>query len=97
MCVDPKARGSRIGRRLYQERRSLVERLELNGIVFGGRMPNFSKYRRRVEGPDDYLSKVQSGQITIPCCGSSSPMVSKRPASSAIICRAMPNRAATPC
>jgi predicted amidohydrolase/GNAT superfamily N-acetyltransferase len=66
MCVDPKARGARIGRRLYQERRSLVERLELNGIVFAGRMPNFTKYRRKVKGPDDYLAQVQSGQIHDP-------------------------------
>jgi predicted amidohydrolase len=29
-------------------------------------MPSFSKYRRRVDGPEDYLNKVQSGQIHDP-------------------------------
>ena len=36
MCVDPKVRGTRIGRPLYEERRALAERLDLAGIVFGG-------------------------------------------------------------
>jgi predicted amidohydrolase/GNAT superfamily N-acetyltransferase len=66
MCVDPKARGARIGRRLYEERRNLAERLELNGIVFAGRIPNYSKHRRKTEGPDDYLEQVQSGKIHDP-------------------------------
>ena len=48
LCVDPKTRGTRIGRRLYEERRALAEQLELKGIVFGGRMPNLSRSWRRV-------------------------------------------------
>ena len=66
MCVDPKARGARIGRRLYAERRSLVERLELSGIVFAGRMPNLSRSRRKVEGAEDYLEQVKRGRIHDP-------------------------------
>ena len=66
MCVDPKARGARIGRRLYEERRNLAEQLELNGIVFAGRIPNYSKNRRKTDGPDDYLDQVQAGKIHDP-------------------------------
>jgi predicted amidohydrolase/GNAT superfamily N-acetyltransferase len=66
MCVDPAARGTRIGRRLYEERRALAERLELSGIVFGGRMPNFARNRRKVSGPDDYLEQVEAGRMHDP-------------------------------
>ena len=62
MCVDPKVRGTRIGRRLYEERRALAERLDLSGIVFGGRMPGLANAMRRkrnnAESPQDYLEKV---------------------------------------
>ena len=50
MCVDPKVRGVRIWRRLYEERRALAEEKDLTGIVFAGRMPNYRRFRRRVEG-----------------------------------------------
>ncbi|MCB2045144.1 MAG: GNAT family N-acetyltransferase, partial [Novosphingobium sp.] len=66
MCVDPKVRGTRIGRRLYEERRALAEELELSGIVFGGRMPNLRRLWRRVEGPQDYLDRVVSGKLHDP-------------------------------
>lgn len=62
LCIDPKVRGTRIGRRLYEERRALAERLELKGIAFGGRMPNLSRVWRRVEGPQDYLDRVIAGK-----------------------------------
>ena len=70
MCVDPKVRGTRIGRRLYEERRSLAERLDLTGIVFGGRMPGLANAMRRkrnnAEGPQDYLEKVIDNKIHDP-------------------------------
>ncbi|RVQ68913.1 GNAT family N-acetyltransferase [Croceicoccus ponticola] len=66
MCVDPKVRGTRIGRRLYEERRALAERLELTGIAFGGRMPNLSRHWRKVDGPQDYIAKVQEGKLHDP-------------------------------
>ena len=66
MCVDPKVRGTRIGRRLYEERRALAEQLELKGIVFGGRMPNLSRFWRKVEGPQDYLDKLIAGKLHDP-------------------------------
>ncbi|MEO8618396.1 MAG: GNAT family N-acetyltransferase [Sphingomicrobium sp.] len=66
MCVDPKVRGNRLGRRLYEERRHLAEQLELKGIVFGGRMPNYAKARRKVGSPKDYIDAVVSGKIHDP-------------------------------
>lgn len=70
MCVDPQVRGTRIGRRLYEERRALAERLDLTGIVFGGRMPGFAKAlrrkRNRAETPQEYLQLVIEGKIHDP-------------------------------
>ena len=66
MCVDPDVRGTRIGRRLYEERRKLAEDLELRGIVFGGRMPNLKRLWRKVSGPKDYLDQVIAGRLHDP-------------------------------
>lgn len=66
MCVDPKVRGVRIGRRLYEERRALAEQNELTGIVFAGRMPNFKRHKRKVSGPEDYLDQVVAAKIHDP-------------------------------
>ena len=66
MCVDPKVRGTRIGRRLYEERRKLAEQLELKGIVFGGRMPNLKRFWRKVTDAQDYLDQVASGKLHDP-------------------------------
>ncbi|MHA6333276.1 GNAT family N-acetyltransferase [Qipengyuania sp. CAU 1752] len=70
MCVDPKTRGTRIGRRLYEERRALAERLDLTGIVFAGRMPGYARATRRknnrAETPQNYLDMVLEGKIHDP-------------------------------
>ena len=70
MCVDPKVRGVRIGRRLYEERRALAEERDLTGIVFGGRMPGYTRAKRRkrepVVGPQDYLDRVIAGKLHDP-------------------------------
>ncbi len=70
MCVDPQVRGTRLGRRLYEERRWLAERLDLTGIVFGGRMPGYARAKRRktgrVETPQDYLDRVIENRIHDP-------------------------------
>ena len=70
MCVDPKVRGVRIGRRLYEERRALAEDKDLTGIVFAGRMPGFARARRRkanrVDTPQEYLDLVIGGKLHDP-------------------------------
>ncbi len=69
MCVDPDLRGVRIGQRLYDARKALAERLELKGIVLGGRMPSFSRHRRKVADAEDYLAQVRAGKIRDPIIG----------------------------
>ncbi len=67
MVVSAEQRGMRIGRRLYEARRNLVERLELKGVVFGGRMPGYARAHRRrkdrVETPQDYVDGVAEGKL----------------------------------
>jgi len=41
--VHPKYRGMRLGRRLYTARKELCENLNLRAIIFGGRIPGYSK------------------------------------------------------
>ncbi len=69
MAVDARRRGLRIGKRLYEARRALAERLELRGIVFGGRMPGYARARSKVQGPEDYLEQVQEGKLRDPVIG----------------------------
>jgi predicted amidohydrolase/predicted N-acetyltransferase YhbS len=69
MAVDDRQRGLRIGKRLYDARRALAERLELRGIVFGGRMPNFARFKAKVADPAEYLTKIQEGVIRDPVIG----------------------------
>lgn len=57
VCVDPKARGLRVGQRLYNARKELVKYLRLKGIAFAGRIPGFSK-KKEIEDPMDYVQKV---------------------------------------
>ena len=70
LCVDPDVRGTRIGRRLYEERRSLAERLDLTGIVFGGRMPGYARARRRkrnrADTPGEYLDLILANKVHDP-------------------------------
>ena len=42
--IHPEFRGLRLGRRLYDYRKDLCERLNLKGILFGGRIPNYHEY-----------------------------------------------------
>jgi predicted amidohydrolase/predicted N-acetyltransferase YhbS len=63
MAVDERHRGLRIGKRLYDARRALAERLELRGIVFAGRMPGYARVKAKVDGPDDYLARVRAGEL----------------------------------
>src|SRR5690606_5841095 len=42
--IKPEFRGLRLGRRLYDYRKELCERLNLRGLAFGGRIPNYHKF-----------------------------------------------------
>ncbi len=63
--VHPKYRGLRLGRRLYDARKELCERLNLKSIVFAGRIPNYSKYSDELN-PKQYIEKVKKKEIYDP-------------------------------
>lgn len=69
LAVDSDQRGLRIGKRLYDARRALAERLELKGIVFGGRMPGYNRLKSKLDGPEEYLRRVREGKIKDPVIG----------------------------
>jgi predicted amidohydrolase len=68
-CVDPQVRGFRIGQRIYNARKRLVNFYKLKGIVFGGRIPNFHKKQKKVKDVKDYIKKVESKKIQDPTLG----------------------------
>ncbi len=63
--IRPKFRGLRLGRRLYDYRKELCEKLNLKGIVFGGRIPNYHKYANTLT-PREYIDKVRKKEINDP-------------------------------
>lgn len=58
-------RGLRLGRRLYDYRKELCEKLNLRGIAFGGRIPNYYKYKEKLS-PKQYIEKVKRKEIDDP-------------------------------
>jgi len=63
--IKKEYRGLRLGRRLYDYRKELAEKLNLRGIVFGGRMPNYHKFAKDIS-PKEYLEKVKRKEIHDP-------------------------------
>jgi predicted amidohydrolase/GNAT superfamily N-acetyltransferase len=63
--IMPEFRGLRLGRRLYDYRKELCEKLNLRGIAFGGRIPNYHKYADRLS-PKAYIEKVRLREIHDP-------------------------------
>lgn len=63
--IKPEFRGLRLGRRLYDYRKELCERLNLKSIAFGGRIPNYHKYADELT-PKQYIEKVKRKEIDDP-------------------------------
>lgn len=64
VCVDPDFRGTRIGQRLYNQRKELCKYKRLRGIIFGGRIPGLSKKTKyKFETPEEYLKLVKEKKI----------------------------------
>jgi GNAT superfamily N-acetyltransferase len=63
--IKPNYRGLRLGRRLYDYRKELCEKLNLKGIAFGGRIPNYHKYAEN-NSPKEYIEKVKNKEIHDP-------------------------------
>ena len=63
--IKPEFRGLRLGRRLYDYRKELCERLNLKGVAFGGRIPNYHKHADKIT-PKEYIEKVRGREIHDP-------------------------------
>ncbi|MDC1221442.1 bifunctional GNAT family N-acetyltransferase/carbon-nitrogen hydrolase family protein [Salibacteraceae bacterium] len=60
--IKSEFRGLRLGRRLYDYRKELCEQLNLRGIAFGGRLPNYHKYQDEIS-PKEYIERVKRKEI----------------------------------
>lgn len=63
--VKPEFRGLRLGRRLYEYRKELCQKMNLKGILFGGRIPNYYKYAHELSA-EQYIEKVKLREIHDP-------------------------------
>jgi predicted amidohydrolase len=63
--IKSEYRGLRLGRRLYDYRKELTEKLNLRGIAFGGRIPNYHKYAEQMS-PKEYIDSVKRKEIHDP-------------------------------
>ncbi|MDC6351589.1 bifunctional GNAT family N-acetyltransferase/carbon-nitrogen hydrolase family protein [Zeaxanthinibacter sp. PT1] len=63
--IKPEYRGLRLGRRLYDYRKELCEKLNLRGIAFGGRLPNYHKHAKTLT-PKEYIAAVRRKEIEDP-------------------------------
>lgn len=62
LFVHQDYQGMRLGRRLYDARKELCEKLNLKGIIIGGRIPGYSQYHKEMS-PVEYIDKVKSREI----------------------------------
>ena len=60
ICVDPAYRGKKIGERLYNERKKLCQKFKLKGIIFGARIPGYSRKKKIYPTPEQYVEAVKS-------------------------------------
>ncbi len=65
VCVAPGYQGLRLGRRLYDARKELCERLNLRAIIAGGRMPGYSAVKERMT-PREYIERVRHKELFDP-------------------------------
>lgn len=65
VVVHPDYRNLKIGRCLYEERRNLCKRLNLESIIIGGRIPNYHKYADTLTA-EEYVRQVEKGDIFDP-------------------------------
>jgi predicted amidohydrolase/ribosomal protein S18 acetylase RimI-like enzyme len=62
MFVHPDYQGLRLGRRLYDARKELCEKMNLKKIIVGGRIPGYKKYSTRMS-PQEYIRLVNDREI----------------------------------
>lgn len=65
VSVHPTHRGRGISRLLYDARKDLVRRRGLRGIVTGGMIPGFARYKESLDA-STYVARVVAGEIFDP-------------------------------
>jgi predicted amidohydrolase/ribosomal protein S18 acetylase RimI-like enzyme len=65
IMVHPDYRRMKIGRRLYEARKELVQELNLKSILIGGRIPNYHKHADQMS-PREYVREVMDHNIYDP-------------------------------
>ncbi len=65
MNIHPDYRRLGLGRRLYEARTALVERLNLRGQIAGGMLPGYAQHADRLSALE-YCQKVVAGELTDP-------------------------------
>lgn len=63
--VDPKYQGLRLGRRLYDARKELCEKLNLRRIIVGGWLPGYKNFESKMS-PQEYVNLVRKKEIFDP-------------------------------
>lgn len=65
MFVHPDYQSMRLGRRLYDARKELCEKLNLYRMILGGRIPGYENYRDKMS-PQRYIELVRNKEIHDP-------------------------------
>ncbi|MDX5436456.1 MAG: GNAT family N-acetyltransferase, partial [Pontibacter sp.] len=63
--VHPEYRNLRLGRRLYDARKEICEKLNLRGIIAGGRIPGYKDYANKLT-PAKYIEMVRNKELSDP-------------------------------
>lgn len=63
--VHPDYQGLRLGRRLYDARKELCEKLNLRSIITGGRIPLYKNYADKMS-PKEYIEQVKRKELYDP-------------------------------
>jgi len=65
VMVDPRHRGMKFARRLYEARKELCRRKNLRAIIVGGRIPGYGEYADEMTARE-YVEKVTSKELVDP-------------------------------
>lgn len=65
ISVHPDYRGRGIGKMIYKARRDIVQRYNRRGIVAGGLLPGYARFKQRMP-VDEYVRRVVAGELSDP-------------------------------
>lgn len=65
ISVHPDYRGHGIGKKIYEARKELVRKYNKRGIVAGGVLPGYARFKQRM-AVQEYVAKVVAGELRDP-------------------------------